>query len=526
MKLTQLIILCMLCCVQVVAQTKAESLYTFDEEGEIAINEKFVEQNIEFEDQSIKPYEPVGITTFEVDSEKYELHVLNYKGWEDEAGDFRVIRLYHGGKQILEFADDNAWIGDPLFKEGQTWLCDSINSKGSPFSQIMDLIGEHAIYKGHCLVYPLANDVAALLLEGFTYGTGETLTTIVAIKDGKAKVVYNKCRYVTGIYANENKFELYLGDDHTAPQYEEVISTTSDGTMEYCVKPHEEGYFVYTKPEIMPVFYKGRMELSDYLRENIRYPDACRDAGIQGRVIVDFVVTKEGRVSDARVVKSAHKLLDKEALRVVNNMPYWRSGAYKGKRVNVQLTMPIIFRLQKDETVKVNTTTTGDIVVLVSEEPLKMTTYDSFDLEQDDIEQEKAINMLTSFYKEYVLRGSTKPFQLDAAKYCTPRFLSKLGDDYEKQLQEDYIVSQEELGLEWWSFYNFINGYQDGPNEIDEVMKVVPEHDNTYRIYFIECGYENHRLIDLVERNDSLFIDDVYRIKYELMDNSYKPVRY
>ena len=57
-------------------------------------------------------------------------------------------------------------------------------------------------------------------------------------------------------------------------------------------------------------------------------------------------------------------------------------------------------------------------------------------------------------------------------------------------------------------------------------MKVVPEHDNTYRIYFIECGYENHRLIDLVERNDSLFIDDVYRIRFELMDNSYKPVRY
>ena len=374
MKLTNLVILSLLCCVQAVAQTKAENIYTFDEEGEIVVNEKFVEQNMEFDDQSIKPYEPVGITTFKVHSEKYELHVLNYKGWEDEAGDFRVIRLYHGGKQILEFADDNAWIGDPLFKEGQTWLRDPIDSSGTPFSQILDLIGEHATYKGHCLVYPLANDVAALLLEGFTYGCGETLTTIIALKDGKAKVVYNKCRFVTGIYANENKFELYLGDDHTAPQYEEVISTTSDGTMEYCVKPHEEGYFVYTKPEIMPVFYEGRMELSDYLRENIRYPDACRDAGIQGRVIVQFVVTKEGRVSDARVVKSAHKFLDKEALRVVNNMPYWRPGAYKGKRVNVQMTMPIIFQLRKDEAVKVDTTSTGDIVVLVSEEPLKMTT--------------------------------------------------------------------------------------------------------------------------------------------------------
>ena len=392
MKLIQLVILSLLCCVQAVAQTKAENIYTFDEEGEIVVDEKFVEQNMEFNDQSIKPYEPVGITTFEVHSEKYELHVLNYKGWEDEAGDFRVIRLYHGGKQILEFADDNAWIGDPLFKEGQTWLRDPIDSNGSPFSQIMDLIGENAIYKGHCLVYPLANDVAALLLEGFTYGCGETLTTIIALKDGKAKVVYNKCRFVTGIYANENKFELYLGDDHTAPQYEEVISTTSDGTMEYCVKPHEEGYFVYTKPEVMPVFYDGKIELSDYLRKNIRYPDACRDTGIQGRVIVQFVVTKEGRVSDARVVKSAHKFLDKEALRVVNNMPYWRPGTYKGKRVNVQMTMPIIFRLGKDEAVKVDTTSTGNIVVLVSEEPHEMTTYDSFNLRQDEVKQEKQTN--------------------------------------------------------------------------------------------------------------------------------------
>ena len=389
MKLIQLVILSLLCCVQAVAQIKAENIYTFDEEGEIVVNEKFVEQNMEFDDQSVKPYEPVGITTFEVDSEKYELHVLNYKGWEDEAGDFRVIRLYHGGKQILEFADDNAWIGGPLFKEGQTWLRDPIDSNGSPFSHIMDLIGEHAIYKGHYLLYPLTNNAAALLLEGFTYGCGETLTTIIVIKDGKAKVVYNKCRFVTGIYANEKQFELYLEEDPTTAQYEEVVSTTVDGAMEYRIEPHEEGYLIYTNPDIMPVFYDGKIELSDYLRKNIRYPDACRDAGIQGRVIVQFVVTKEGRVSDARVVKSAHKFLDNEALRVVNNMPYWRPGAYKGKRVNVQMTMPIIFRLRKDEAVKVDTTSTGNIAVVVSEEPLNMTTIDSFNFEQGNVNQEK-----------------------------------------------------------------------------------------------------------------------------------------
>ena len=392
MKLIQLVILSLLWCVQAVAQSKVESVYTFDENGEIFVNEKFIEQNVEFNNHNVMPYEPVGITTFEVHSKKYELHVLNYKGWEDEAGDFRVIRLYHEGKQILEFADDGAWIGDPLFKEGQTWLRDPIDSNGSPFSHIMDLIGEHAIYKKHCLLYPLTNNAAALLLEGFTYGCGETLTTIIVIKDGKAKVVYNKCRFVMGIYANEKQFELYLDEDPTTAQYEEVVSTTVDGAMEYRIEPHEEGYLIYTNPDIMPVFYDGKIELSDYLRENIRYPHACRDGGIQGRVIVQFVVTKEGQVSDARVVKSAHKFLDKEALRVVNNMPYWRPGAYKGKRVNVQMTMPIIFRLQKDDAIKVDITSTGNIVVLVSEEPLKMTTYDTFNLKQDNVKQEKQTN--------------------------------------------------------------------------------------------------------------------------------------
>ena len=378
MKKRTTIVLCLLCCVQAVAQTKTENIYTFNEKGGIVVNEKFIERNVELNDLSVKPYVPVGVTTFEVHSEKYELHVLNYKGWEEESGDFRVIRLYHDGKQILEFADDGAWIGDPLFKEERTWLCDSIDSKGTPFSGILDLIGEHTIYKGHCLVYPLANDAAALLFEGFTYGCGETLTTIIAIKDREAKVVYNKSRFVTGIYANENKFELYLEEDPSTAQCEEVICTTLDGTMEYRVEPYEEGCFVYTKPDIMPAFYDGKIELVDYLRENIRYPHACLKEGIQGRVIVQFIVTKDGQVSDAEVVKSAHKFLDNEALRVVNNMPYWRAGAYKGKRVNVQVTMPIIFRLQKGEAVKVDTTSPGNIVVFLSEEPLKMTTYDKF----------------------------------------------------------------------------------------------------------------------------------------------------
>lgn len=492
MRPTKLIILFMLCCVQVIAQSKPENIYTFDEKGEIVVNEKFIDHQVEFSDQSVKPYKLVGITTFEAHAEKYELHTLNYNGWENEAGDFRVIRLHHNGKQILEFTNDDAWIGDPLFKEGQTWLCDStrsIYSGGRAFCRILDMIGEHTTYKGHCLVFPLENDATALLLEGFCYGNDNPLLTIIIIKDGRAKVVYNKPWFVTGIYTCEREFKLYLKDDCCTPQNIGLISTKSDGSMVFESEPYTEDTTIYLQPDILPVFPGGLDSLKYYLRKNIKYPTPCRQQGIQGRVIVQFVVNIDGTIADAKVVKPANVFLDREALRVVNAMPKWKPGIKNSKKVRVQFTLPITFKT-------------------------------------DFSKHEKAIKMLTAFYEEYVLRGSTKHFQLDAAKYCTPRFLSKLGEDYEEQLKEDYIISQKEIGLEWWSFYNFINGYQDGPNEIDEVMKVVPERNNTYRIYFIECGEENHRLIDLVERNDSLFIDDAYREKLERIDNEYKVVRY
>ena len=129
----------------------------------------------------------------------------------------------------------------------------------------------------------------------------------------------------------------------------------------------------------------------------------------------------------------------------------------------------------------------------------------------NQINHEKAKKMLTSFYKEYVLRGHTKAFQLDATKYCTPRFLSILGKDYKKQLQEDYIISRNEVGLDWWRIYNFINGHQEGPSKIDKVVNVVHVRGNTYRINFIDYGYKDYRLIDLVKYNNSLLIDRVYK---------------
>ena len=101
--------------------------------------------------------------------------------------------------------------------------------------------------------------------------------------------------------------------------------------------------------EEMPEFPGGPKALMDYLMENVKYPKTAFDADIQGRVIAQFVVDKEGSVRDAHVVKSVDPALDAEALRVINNMPKWRPGRQNGKVVNVKYTIPVNFNLQGDD---------------------------------------------------------------------------------------------------------------------------------------------------------------------------------
>jgi protein TonB len=86
--------------------------------------------------------------------------------------------------------------------------------------------------------------------------------------------------------------------------------------------------------------------LLEYLLENIQYPEECKASDIEGRVIVTFVVEKDGSISDAKVVKSVNPLLDEEAVRVVSAMPKWLPGKQMGVAVRVKYTLPVTFRLQ------------------------------------------------------------------------------------------------------------------------------------------------------------------------------------
>lgn len=102
---------------------------------------------------------------------------------------------------------------------------------------------------------------------------------------------------------------------------------------------------VYDVVEQMPSFPGGISGLRTYLNQNTRYPAVAQENGVQGRVVVSFVVGKDGHISDVTVVRSVDPSLDKEAVRVVRNMPRWTPGKQGGEPVRVRFTVPVSFRL-------------------------------------------------------------------------------------------------------------------------------------------------------------------------------------
>ena len=106
---------------------------------------------------------------------------------------------------------------------------------------------------------------------------------------------------------------------------------------------------VFDVVEVPPVFVGGEKAMFEYLSKNIRYPVEAQKQKIQGRVVVQFVVNDEGKVSNAKIVYSIDTYLDAEALRIINAMPDWTPGKQGGKNVSVRYVLPIQFKLQGNE---------------------------------------------------------------------------------------------------------------------------------------------------------------------------------
>lgn len=103
---------------------------------------------------------------------------------------------------------------------------------------------------------------------------------------------------------------------------------------------------IFQVVEEMPEFPGGMGECMKFLSKNIKYPTISQENGVQGRVIVQFVVNRDGSIVDPVVARGVDPYLDKEALRVISMMPKWKPGKQRGKAVRVKYTVPVMFRLQ------------------------------------------------------------------------------------------------------------------------------------------------------------------------------------
>ncbi|MDM8267920.1 TonB family protein [Barnesiella viscericola] len=140
---------------------------------------------------------------------------------------------------------------------------------------------------------------------------------------------------------------LLLASCNANPQQTETAapdeSGTTAGTAAPAPMPTDS---VYEVAEVMPEFPGGTQALFEFISKNLEYPQNAIDSQIEGRVIVQFVVDKAGKVDNIQVVRSIDKMLDQAAIDVVRALPAWKPGMQNGKPVNVRYTLPIAFKLQ------------------------------------------------------------------------------------------------------------------------------------------------------------------------------------
>lgn len=163
-----------------------------------------------------------------------------------------------------------------------------------------------------------------------------------------------QCRDVaTYVYGKDE--DLIHSETNVVRQFEYIIPNSVDEAVLDFIKDQLKEKAsslqgndsnVFDVVEQMPSFAGGNGALMSYLSKSIKYPAEAETKGIQGRVIVTFIVEKDGSITNTTVAKPINPSLDEEALRVVNSMPKWIPGMNNGRNVRVNYTVPVTFRLQ------------------------------------------------------------------------------------------------------------------------------------------------------------------------------------
>ena len=214
-------------------------------------------------------------------------------------------------------------------KNGLSVLGASVLVRGTTYGTLTDMDGNFSI---------VANEGDVLL---FSFVGMQTQSVIVPKGGAKSIVVSMK--------DDVQNLDEVMVVGYAAYEDENEVVETKSIKLPTEEKREDEEQVIFQVVDEMPSFPGGMRECMMFLGRNIKYPVLAQKAKIEGRVIVQFVVDKDGSISDTKVVRSVSPELDAEALRVVGLMPKWNPGKQRGKAVAVKYTMPIMFSIHKDE---------------------------------------------------------------------------------------------------------------------------------------------------------------------------------
>nr|WP_256471433.1 energy transducer TonB [Solitalea agri] len=167
-----------------------------------------------------------------------------------------------------------------------------------------------------------------------------------AILSGKCQYWFDNGELKEVVNYYENKFDGTVSTYYKGGQLKRKDIYKLDSLVEghcYDSTGAEKNHTVFHK---RPEFPGGTNTLLNFLSRNLKYPSVSRRLGIEGKVLVQFVVNPNGQIINARIKQGLTTDLDTEALRVVNSLPSWEPGIHDGEKVNFNYLLPIVFRLQ------------------------------------------------------------------------------------------------------------------------------------------------------------------------------------
>lgn len=216
-------------------------------------------------------------------------------------------------------------------------VCMSYNSAGREhIADVSDV--RHFIYDMKAGKTVKLSDLVTPALSQYLKGQGIDADAVTDLKTG----LYTYSAKANGNEINLTPYKLYKQMTDYGLR---LIGMTRD-RIEQQIAEGQDLSKVYDVVEVMPSFPGGTPELMKYLSSNIKYPVDAEADGIQGRVVVSFVVDRDGNIRDITVYNGVESSLNAEAVRVVSMMPKWNPGRNKDTAVNVRYTLPVTFRLQ------------------------------------------------------------------------------------------------------------------------------------------------------------------------------------